>query len=218
MTKQLVDQYKRAIQLFMDQDFLSAEKLLLEIVNTHQMTEIYHHARYYLAYIKCHMNKYDEALHIYRDLLESSYAYDAYNRPILYHQIAMIYRMKGELDLALKYLRKEKDLLKTLDDSDLFYSANYYEMGEVFLAKKMFSRAAENFEFSLSYARLSRDLIALACALRGAGDLLMTLGELTRAKLKYQESYHCFRQANDPGSEDIGKKLKALESLERLSR
>ena len=93
---------------------------------------------------------------------------DKENEHIGLHQLAMVYREKGDFNKALKFIQDEEKIIENYFSSDnLKKAVNNYEQGYVRLKLNQFDEALEFMVLSLEQSLRTDDVITQACSYRG---------------------------------------------------
>lgn len=196
----------RGIELFNDERFDEAESIFEAIRNNGYGSKDYKTATFYLGYVKCFKKEFDDARVLYTELLESSReTHDVSNSAVIYHQLGMVERMDNQIDKAIDYFMFEKNTRKCyLVEDYIGFSANYYELGLLYLKKGVIEKSKEFMDLAMTHAMISEDDTTIACCYRGFGDIEVAEGNIKKAVEWYEDSIRYFNQAGDEyGVRDI---------------
>ncbi|HFH9836719.1 TPA: tetratricopeptide repeat protein [Streptococcus suis] len=121
------------------------------------------------------------------------------------HQLAMVYRSRGDFTKALELIEEEATLLATdFAEDKLKWSVNEYEQGYLRLQLGELESALHFMKRSLENALKTDDLIAQACAYRGLGEIYATNGAADLAEPAFKQSISAFEKAGDAiGAEEV---------------
>lgn len=114
------------------------------------------------------------------------------------HQIDMVYRQSKQYIEALKYFRKEQELINMFfQDNFLFKAANNYEIGYTHLLLGNYGKSFSFLSKSLKEALQTEDYIMIACAQRGLGEYCLKMEKHSLALNYFNESIESFKRASD---------------------
>lgn len=168
-----------------------------------------------LTYVEAFSGNYDLARDYANKLL--SFATNEEDRHIYLHQLGMVERMAENYGTALSIFSDEESIINAaFPDGYDRLSANMYEqgyvnyrMGRIYEAKTLMKKA-------VSLAEKSEDFICKACACRGMGEILATMGDYAHAKEYFLKAIKEFRIAEDyKGAQEVETLL--LTSLKEKS-
>lgn len=114
------------------------------------------------------------------------------------HQTGMVLRLAGDFDHALQMFLKEQSFrTEFLDDDFAGFSANRYELAEIYLATQQPETALVEAECALNFAQRAEDSMCLGCCHRVIGDIRAVQGETQRCLYHYSQAELSFEEAVD---------------------
>jgi tetratricopeptide (TPR) repeat protein len=148
-----------------------------------------------LVYVYARTGRFDEARDECRSLqLEAQSNGDRHGEYVALHQLGMVERMAGQLELALEVFRVERVLIAALESPPLAVSANAYEQGILHAKLGRLEEGRQWLQTALEAGQLSGDAVAEACALRGLGELA---ANDTMRRALFVQSIAAFERAGD---------------------
>ncbi|MCK5072727.1 MAG: GNAT family N-acetyltransferase [Bacteriovoracaceae bacterium] len=155
------------------------------------------------CYTLCSLKEFEQARDIYHKL------WDKTENHRYLHQLCMVEREAGNLDLAMDYINRETKLIDTSDA--LANSANLYEKGKLLELKGEIDLALEQALKCDSVAMKCDDLTMKACAKRLLGDIYRAQKNID-SLMFYLSSLMFFSKARDHyGVMELMNKLSDIE-------
>lgn len=159
-----------------------------------------------LGYVYCNLTEYEKAIKVYDEYINiAKQSLDKENLHIGYHQKAMALRLCGKYDEALDCIIKEREIITMyFFDDNLKTSVNEYEYGYILFLIGHIDEGYTHMKSCLDHALKTDDLIAQACAYRGSAEILLKIGDISKANELFDKAYALFTEANDTiGAEEL---------------
>lgn len=164
-----------------------------------------------LIYVCCDEKEFDQALVYAEKLSDISIGFEA--RHIALHQTAMVHRLSGHYQEAIRVLEEEQVLIRQNGGEPMKLAANQYELGMVSLLTNQLSLARKHLDDALSNAEQSGDPITLGCVYRATGQLKEAGSEICEARFAYHQALKYFNEAGDQiACDEVVNLLQELES------
>lgn len=140
----------------------------------------------YASFIRDYLGRYDEALSIYRNELET--ATDAFLEAELYGCIGVVYTMLGQYDEALESYKKGA-ALRDLDPSARpRLATSYYNIGSIYLSKDMYEDAVAYLDKAKPLCEEFQDSLGLSSIYSAMAVMHADVGEFEKAEDNYQKA------------------------------
>lgn len=130
----------------------------------------------------------------------------------LYGAIGNLYNMMDSIAIAMDYYAKAGEIFEKYEWKES-NSVLWYNIGETWVDEGDYKQAKAAYEKSLDYARVAKDSLLAANALKGLGSLYMALGKPTRALpyLREADSYYSLHE-----DQEFMTRLENLGFLEKV--
>lgn len=146
-----------------------------DIYRQHQDTVSWLEAGKEYASALVYRSKHDEAMELYRMLLEVEHpANDVYNRGDIYNSMGWASRREGELDQAIQFYQKSLPLARESGDSVLI-GVVYDNMGSLYSRKGNYSKSLEFRQEAIKYFKGIKDQRRIAITLNNLGHIYKKL-------------------------------------------
>lgn len=157
---------------------------------------------------------YEEALQAFEKMLRLGWVMASRAKGgVAFNKMGRIWRQKGELGLALDYLRKGKDLFEQAGDGRGI-AGSFDDIGQVLYLQGNYDEALSHSAAALEERRRIGDLRSIAASLSNVGTIERDRGLFNEAAACYEEALLLRREINDQAG--IVNSLNSLAQLEFL--
>lgn len=188
-----------AFQLFEEEKFNHSKALYEEILEKELTLDEEIQLRYGYGYPLSALGLVKEAIENYAELKiigKENLDNDIISQAL--HQQGMVLWQNGVYNCAHEIFLKERAFIEEhFKKNKLYKAANYYELGYVNLLLGNLKEAYPFLKHSLAEAKQTKDLIMIACSLRGLGEYYIKQNNRAEAVWYLEDSIQNFEAASD---------------------